>query len=415
MVSFSRPLLLPQALFLSGSALFAQGQVWHVASGGGADFTTIQAAVDAASDGDTIVVANGSYPAGFLVDAKSLTITAAAGVAVQSGGITVRNLGPTQSVAIRRIGSTGVSSTSGAVLLNNQGPVWLEDLALGFSFPLPFFPPVVGLDVSGCADVVLARCTVSSTGPFSFGADGNPGLRASASGIHLFECTVQGASLGQGAYWDGVLPDGATRGGPGAELSDSFLVASGSTFRGGIGPDGGLCSAGGPGGYGLISGVGSEAWLLDTLLVGGEGGCGLDIFCPCAPSGAPSLLTGGSISLLSGHGRDYTLSSPVAGGGTFELDFSGVPGDLVFSLVSLGQAPSFQPALGGTLVLPVPPILVAHGRVDALTGILPPVALSAPVLPPGVGALTVYAQGAAVTAVGAAVLCAPSQLTILGP
>jgi hypothetical protein len=407
MVSFVRPLLRPTVLFIAGSALCAQGQVWHVASGGGGDFTTIQAAVNAASNGDTIVIANGSYPAGFTVDAKSLTITAAAGVAVQSGGFVVRNLGPSQAVAIRRVSSTGISPTSGAVLQNNQGPVWLEELALGFTFSLSFLPPVVGLDVSGCANVVIARCTVSSNGPMSGAVDGNPGLRATDSSVHLFESKVRGADLS-----DGFSADGSSLGGPGAELVGVLLVASGSMFLGGVGHQGGTCSAGGPGGYGLIAGPESTVWLLDTQLQGGPGGCGLDLFCGCGPTGPPSLEAGGSIDLLSGYGRDYTLSSPVDGGQTFQLNFSGVSGDLVFSLVSLAQAPTFQPALSGTLVLPIPPLIVAHGQVDPITGILPSVAIPAPGLPPGIG-LTVYAQGAAVTAVGSAVVCAPSVLSIL--
>jgi hypothetical protein len=314
----------------------------------------------------------------------------------------VQNLGPAQSVTIRR-----VSSLYAAVLQNNQGSVWLEDLSLGISTTSFGFPTQIGLDVSGCAAVVITRCKVSSGGSFS-GGDGNPGLRALDSSVHLFESQAHGADLGQGAYWDGW-----SRGGPGVEVTESLLVASGSTFNGGIGPDGGVCSPGGPGGYGLVAGPESQTWLVDTALQGGAGGCGLDLFCSCGPTGAPSLDLGGSIELLSGYGRDYKLSSPVAGGQTFQLDFSGVPGDLVFSLVSLAQAPSFQPLLGGTLVLPIPPLVLLHGPVDPLTGILPPLALPAPVLPAGVGALTVYAQGAALTAVGSAVVCAPSALTIL--
>jgi hypothetical protein len=239
------------------------------------------------------------------------------------------------------------------------------------------------------------------------GSDGNPGLRAVDSSVHLFESQATGGEPKHDeAGWTG---------GPGAEITGSLLVASGSTFTGGQGHQGGTCSDGAPGGSGLVSGPGSQIWLLDTTLKGGPGGCGLDLFCSCGPTGAPLLYLPGSMAIhqLSGYGRDYKLSSPVQGGQTFQLDFSGVPGDLVFSLVSLAQAPSFQELLGGTLVLPIPPLVILHGQVDPLTGILPPLAVPAPVLPAGVGALTVYAQGAALTAVGSAVVCAPSALTIL--
>ena len=44
----------------SVTGLAAQGQVWHVDDNGGADFTTVQAAIDAAADGDTIVIEFGN-------------------------------------------------------------------------------------------------------------------------------------------------------------------------------------------------------------------------------------------------------------------------------------------------------------------------------------------------------------------
>jgi hypothetical protein len=50
------PLLVP----FPAAALAAQGHVWHVDDSGGADFTTVQAAIDAAADGDTIVIEFGN-------------------------------------------------------------------------------------------------------------------------------------------------------------------------------------------------------------------------------------------------------------------------------------------------------------------------------------------------------------------
>lgn len=50
--------------------------IWTVNSGGGADFTTIQAAINAASPGDTIIVAAGLYPEQITID-KSLTVLGA--------------------------------------------------------------------------------------------------------------------------------------------------------------------------------------------------------------------------------------------------------------------------------------------------------------------------------------------------
>jgi len=48
-------------------------KTWYVDDSGGADFTTIQAAVNAATDGDTIIVRDGTYPENVVV-AKRLVI-----------------------------------------------------------------------------------------------------------------------------------------------------------------------------------------------------------------------------------------------------------------------------------------------------------------------------------------------------
>ena len=70
----SLPLVAPLLLALVLPAA-AQGAVWIVDDDGGAgvDFVTIHDAVDAAADGDTILVKDGTYPM-FSIFAKSLAI-----------------------------------------------------------------------------------------------------------------------------------------------------------------------------------------------------------------------------------------------------------------------------------------------------------------------------------------------------
>jgi pectin methylesterase-like acyl-CoA thioesterase len=62
----------PLALALSAAAL---ADVHVVDASGGGDFTTLQAAVNAAADGDTLLVRSGSYD-GFLLTGKGLSIVA---------------------------------------------------------------------------------------------------------------------------------------------------------------------------------------------------------------------------------------------------------------------------------------------------------------------------------------------------
>jgi hypothetical protein len=74
------------------------------------------------------------------------------------------------------------------------------------------------------------------------------------------------------------------------------------------------------------------------------------------------------------------------------------------------QDPIFLLDVAGSLTLTLPPILIGHG-VAASGSLATTVPL--PALPPGIEAFTVYTQGAAVSPVGAAVLAAPSVMTIL--
>jgi len=278
-------------------------------------------------------------------------------------------------------------------LENNNGPVWLESLTVTGSAD-------VGLQVLMCSAVIAARCNLN--GPFGiFGPEG-PGIDALDSSLYLFETTAQGTSFPPGS---GSGEDG----GDGVKVTNSFLFASGCSFKGGGGATGtgGLFSAGGNGGNGLVRIGGPVPQLLQTVLVGGPGGCGIKGGA-CGPSGEPAV---GGYELVAGYARDYVLDSPATGGQTTTLNYAGKAGDFVFSLIGLSPSALYLPELAGPLVLPIPPLLISHGAADG-AGQLQAV-VSLPPLPPGFEAFTVYAQSAAVSTVGAAVLGAPSQLSIL--
>ncbi|MFQ5654464.1 MAG: hypothetical protein ACE5GW_07010, partial [Planctomycetota bacterium] len=379
--------LLVSVLLALASAPTAQGIVWIVDDDGGpgVDFTEIQPAVDAAADGDTIVVRSGFYNS-VTIDGKTLVVTNGVGAVVRISSFTVRNLGPGQVVTVR-----GVGVILGVLELN-AGSVWLESVSLG-----RISPPCLGLTaksastlkIVSCAAVVVTRGSIYGGGESTFAHEG---ILGTDSSLYLFETDVFGGMpVGLGAFM----------GADAVHLTNTFLFASGCTFTGGCGSRAfGPCGVGGDGGAALWALTGPRPQLLDTALVGGTGNCALDFpFCGlCGLDGPPAV---GGFDLLSGFARDYVLDSPGIGGQTTTLVYQGVPGDFVFSLVGLGPAPLYLPALAGTLVLPIPPLVIPHGAVDASGALVLSVPL--PLRPPGVGAVTIYAQAAAVSPVGAAV------------
>lgn len=388
MNEFTRCIVLALLAPFAGVAL-GQGQVWIVDPGLPpplADFNDIQSAVDAASDNDAILVRSGSYP-GFTVDGKSLVIAEDIGASASaaSGSLafpcTVENLGPQQQVVIQ-----GIDMELSA--LNCQGTVWIE----GFSGLGLFFGGGGRLKVGSCDSVVVVDCMLAS--PFGSSTAPEHGLEAFASNVTVYESRIEGNYNG---------------GGDGCRLLSSFLFASGSHFEGGKGTDGFDCIGYGNGGDGLVLGVGSEARLLETTLAGGKGGFGGSVL-PCGGAGGvPILYAGGTMSLVAGYARDYVLSSPATGATT--LTYAGKPGDIVFSLIAVGTDYLWLPQLAGALVLPIPPMVFLHGPTDPSGGLTTSIPL--PPLPPGTEAFTAFAQGAAVSITGQAVLAAPTFVTIL--
>jgi hypothetical protein len=150
----------------------------------------------------------------------------------------------------------------------------------------------------------------------------------------------------------------------------------------------------------------SSVYLLEVTLQGGKGGEGDD----CSAFGGWGLPQIGSATLVAGHAREYSISAVAPSGGTASIAYAGIAGDLVFSLVALSENPLFLLDLAGSLIVSIPPILIIHGVAASGTFAT---TVPLPTLPPGIEAFTVYTQGAAVSPVGAAVLAAPSQLTIL--
>ena len=186
------------ALFLGHSA---NGAVLVVDPLDPTKFDKIQLAINAASDGDTILIKQAGVYSGLTVDGRSLTILADDGLDVQVGffpivSIRIRNLAADQHVVLRGI--------DGAVeLVDNAGPVRFEDCrikgVIGSCSEVHVTPGSPGLAVTNSTSVSLVRCEVIGgdgvtvdIGWFVCHAPGGPGLQAFDSVVVLYDTTVEG-------------------------------------------------------------------------------------------------------------------------------------------------------------------------------------------------------------------------------
>lgn len=367
----------PFALIALAALTAAQSRVWVVgpSASGTAEFSEIQAAVDAAADGDTVLVQSGIY-AGFSIVNKGVSVVADSNLVIVSGGVDVHFLAPAQFVVLRGL-SIRNPKTDPVRIYKNAGWVWIDSCTLAMS-------PSVNLDVGysldgtngveawDCALLTFSQCWIEGGRGASIAegfdsGNGGHGLFARNATVNAFESQFFGGQ-GSDAYWsDGA--DGGD-GGYGVIVSDGDLFASGCTLRGGDGGWGGgaqsefdLCGVGGDGGHALETQVGSPAArLLTSVLIPGEGGPGGstdDAACSAGGDGVATAVLSGSAEYLLEYRRALWTPSPVREESTVELWHWGWPGDLVGLLVSAGQTSTLVPELHGVLIGPyLPPILL---------------------------------------------------------
>lgn len=396
--------LLPAATALLACALpaFAANNVLVVDANGGGPFTSIQAAVDAAQDGDVLLVRSGTYP-GFVVADKSVTVVGDVGAQVSVvGGSGVRDLAATRTVVLVDIDLSGATSADPAIstalaLSGNAGRVRVERCVLVGGYGGSGGGRAV--TISACADVALGACNLrGGYAPGYCAPDGREALQVfGGSSVVLQGCTLTGANGSHG----GCDCDGGS-GGDGAFVAHSTLFVSNSSFYGG---HGGNCSpsslfsapAAGDGGDGIESFMGTIRILDSTTIVGNAGwevgpGCGM-----YSLSGSPGLPRRGS-AFTDLPGSAPTLSAPaiVNAGATESFTVRGTPGEIVSLFVSATTSATFQPNWNGMLLVPLrqAPLPVEL----LLAGVVPPSGAlefshPMPALAPGAQARTTFIQG----------------------
>ncbi len=387
--------LVPLALVLVAPGAAAQS-VWVVddTPGPGVDFASIQAAVDAASDGDVILVGAGTYTKTSVVG-KRLVITADAGQQVNVfTALSVRGLSASQSVVLRGLDVVNPVE-QGLYLVDCDGPIFVEDCVLrGAAGDNTFtsttqsdsFP---GARVRDCDEVVFARCTFVGADGLDLEdedfhtspGDGGDGLSIELGArVSLFDCDLTGGDGGR--VFDTVSDDGGS-GGSGVELGAGTLLASGCILRGGKGgfadADIFFCGNGGSGGDGVglpFGSTGALRWQDCSFAPGVGGGAG-GFGCSPGSNGEDVDVDGGSALALPGTARRFAATSPHREGESATLSARGLAGDAVVAALAPGQIDLPLDAFAGSLV--IDPLLVLvplgvvppSGQLDVLVPIPP--------------------------------------------
>lgn len=373
-----------------------------VDAAGGGDFTRVQDALDAAVDGDTVLVRPGDYTGHFSywsISSKSLVLVGDVGGTVLLGNgnisapagftVVVRNITiPTETF--------GSSAPMRALTVAGHGRILLEGCVLTGGIGDAVEGGWAGLFASNARSVVISRCTIT-------GGRGNdtlsvPGTVHPTSGgigvwltsmpqVAIFSSTIRGGDGGTDTA-PGV-PDGSGSGNTGLFMTNSRAYASGSTIEGGDG--GSPCKysqSGCGGGEGMISSPQGfsfqDVGMTDTVIVGGEGG---EYFAGgFAPDGEPLIDTPNQhypgVRYHAGETYGFVVDGPLRENAPGNMTVSGPAGSLigvyvgldlgfvslnnkgVFAIDQLIAAPLFATTLppSGELVIPfTTPSLVGTG------------------------------------------------------
>lgn len=312
---------------------------------------SIQDAVNAAGEGDVVLVKGGSYQ-GVTIDGKSLCVIGEGSPFATY--FQVRSLRADQRVVLRGF------QTSSASFADNSGPIWVEDCswALGASS----YRSLLG----------LFRCRSSILQP------GPTALDLRDSTVFAYHSFFQGAP-GSDARFDDWLC--ASSGGLECDWSDSSPGVAGILLRRGSMYLFGCSASGGRGGHGENPSCGGYANACGVdYLPGSCGGSALDLDTPSSTvllesqlASGPNATSGcnqtavsgsGSVTILRGKTGEFSLDSPVRAGSPLRFRIKGPPGRKVFVSYAFDQMPRFDQPRKGLSVVPA-------GTPDQFIGLLP--------------------------------------------
>ncbi|MBL8899134.1 MAG: hypothetical protein JNM84_15960 [Planctomycetes bacterium] len=355
----------------------APARTWIVdaAGGAGSDFRAIQAAVDAAVDGDAILIRSGTYVETVLIDGKGLTISGLGGFLLVPPAISaanpavfeVRNLPAGREAHFRGFGVLRLSGVSGDafVLRDNTGRVWCEELSLD-SYDGP------ALRIDGCAEVLLRNVFAQSNAAI-LDASGVPSPAPGAVIERSLHVELSGGEV-RGSHGPPLrfTPTAPIEGGTGLVVRDAAVALSSCQLQGGPGGSVlvGSCRSAARGGSGLIVGAPrgrtTEVTTRAVRITAGRSGA-RDPLCAADPGQAPAIDDPqGFVRALAGLPRRLLWPTRTDLEGNFQHEIQGAPFDLVLALVSLDtQVAQRFAEIDGALWIPLASSFVAFtGRLD---------------------------------------------------
>lgn len=394
------------------------------APGPGVDFTSAQAAVDAAAPGDVILFRQGSYES-VTIAGKGVTLVADVGAIVhlsapfsfsaimgpQSFHNVVRDVPAGERVVFR-----GIGSMRGLEIVDCDGAVWIEDCTVGGTAP--------ALRAIDSARIDLIRGSVNGLNGFVDTAVHTivpTGDAAWIVGSHF--CAI-GTSIvggdGKDFAFTQLGPTSPTDAGRGLVL-DSGATAwlEASTILGGAGGDGAgspaqfYCFNGCNGGVGLRV-IASTATLRNTSILGGSGGSvvGSCLFWTLSPGiGANAVdVVSGSVTTSNFSGGSIALSSPTRESQSTTLSLTGSANGaaVLFVGTSLATGPAAT-TVGCALLSPSTYVALIPLGPAGSVGLAVPM----PMLPPGIDAASIFTQAAFCSPVDGCAFGAGSDLTVL--
>ncbi len=343
--------LLATALVFGLFAGLSPGQTVHVVDVNGplGTFWQIQHAIDAAADGDVILVRPGFYW-WFLALGVDVTIRAETPGTVMVGYPTVAAPNPSPTTFAE-----------------------CEVHVVGLSFE----PSVVSPFQSPVNHTVSVFDSVVTFDDCQFRSAGGTSLVVFNSRANLQDCVVESVStVGQGI---GLAVENSDVTAVGGEFLGSSVLATGGSFSNGHGillsedshfHGSGFTALGGltpVGGSAAVLASPTNFWASDAVLEGGPGACALESSgplnldrCTVIDNGTGCVGAAPGVSLVG-----VTRSGPIVIGATFSVDYKTAPFGMVTTLVSTDTASVFLPQIITPALWLDPALLINAGGASA--------------------------------------------------